>query len=104
MASKDKVIDFDETKLKKIGDSQNAVLQQFQKSAGKVGSFGIAILDDVKTGRTEAMTNINEVEIIAEMLASFTTTFAFQNNIPFEDFLDIYFGHFEKFMKHFEER
>lgn len=99
---KDKVINFEDTKLEKMG-KQFEVLKQFYKSAENIKSYGIAILDDRFTGSTEAITNTDDVEIIAEILANFTTTYAVRNNIPFEDFLDIYFGHFEKFMKKFEE-
>ena len=78
-------------------EKQNEILKKFCKMAGESGNYGIAILDECKTGATTAITNFNEVEVIAEMLASFTIQYAANNDIPFEDFLDIYVGYYEKF-------
>ena len=76
---------------------QSKVLKQFRKSASAIGSFAIGILTDAATGATEATTNFNDTEKIAEMLASFAAAFTVQNKIPYEDFIDIWIGYFEKF-------
>lgn len=57
-----------------------------------------------KSRAIKAVANINNIEKVTEMLASYSIAFCKSNNIPFEDFLDIYFGHFEKFMKQAEKK
>lgn len=85
-----------------ISQKQDEVLLNFNRDAAKVGSYGIAILDDARTGATMAITNFNNVEIIAEMLAGFTAQYTHDNKIQLEDFLDIYVGHYERFMSYYE--
>ena len=77
---------------------QSKVLKQFAKSASGIDSFAIGIVTDAATGATEATTNFDDTEKIAEMLASFAATVTVQKNIPYEDFIDIWVGYFEKFV------
>ena len=77
---------------------QFKVLKQFTKSASAIDSLAIGIVTDAATGATEATTNFGDTEKIAEMLACFAATVTVQNNIPYEDFIDIWIGYFEKFV------
>ena len=77
-------------------------LENCSAATNAMNAFSIIVLRDAETGLVTAGTTAPNVENFAEMLASFVANYIYVQNIPSEDFVDIFFSYFDNFVKRVE--